>query len=378
MKTFLSRPSTDSHSPPRYTPQQEVELARLDSTSTAPPPYGDEEDQANAPPTAGTFHPTVHFQIQTTGKPWLSLPLPQKPEPIPIYALQPTDTALTTAGQTPQLTSIRPERSSGSCYLTTTTTDPTVGDTTASTTTYRFGPNRPPIVRLFSPHSAPLTPAARNHLLFAKDKDATTTTSPENDGGSGGGEDHGAWDVFTVDSLGLLTRAVGFRTRRLGTFRWRYAGRKERHAFAAAAAAAAAGEGGLGGLHEAGVGEVASLLVLERVVRVATDLSGSSSSASGSKGKGGKGSGEEEVCTVVAQFVRGEGCRTPGSGASAAGNGGRLVMDLGVWEAGDVKVEREMAVLMVVTTCLVMLKREVDRRRAQQIAIMAGAAGGGS
>jgi hypothetical protein len=52
-------------------------------------------------------------------------------------------------------------------------------------------------------------------------------------------------------------------------------------------------------------------------------------------------------------------------------------MDLGLWESGDVKVEREMAVLMVVSTCLVMLKREVDRRRAQQIAIIAGAGSGG-
>ncbi|KAH6622846.1 hypothetical protein F5144DRAFT_605387 [Chaetomium tenue] len=348
MKSFISRHSTESASPPHYTPQQEVELARLDSNSTAPPPYADEE---NAPPTSGTFHPTVHFQIQTTGKPWLSLPLPQRPEPIPVFALQPTDTTTNHTTTTPQLTSTRPERSSGSCYL----THHTNSNTTASTTTYRFGPNRPPIIRLFSPHNPPLPPTTRARLLFSKDT-TTTTTNEEEDAA-------GAWDTFTITSLGLLTRAVGFRSR-LGTFQWRYASRRERHAAAASAA-----------LGACGVREVASLLVLERVVRVACDTSASPSSSS-SRG-GGK---EEEVRTVVAQFVRGEGTRTPGSGASTAGNGGRLVMDLGAWEGEGVdgKGEGEMAVLMVVTTCLVMLKREVDRRRAQQIAIMAGAAGGGS
>ncbi|KAK3293424.1 uncharacterized protein B0H64DRAFT_404510 [Chaetomium fimeti] len=345
MKSFVSRPSAESQSPPRYTPQQQdVELARLNSASpsvlSAPPPYGDEE---NPPPSSGTFHPTVHFQIQTTGKQWMSMPFAPKPEPIPVFALDPTDTVYTTAAgtTTPQFTSTRPERSSGSCYLTTTNPE----GTTASTTTYRFGPGRPPLVRLFSPHhhSAPLDPTTRARLLFSKD----AATDDDN---------AGAWDAFPVTSVGLLTRAVAFRSR-LGSFQWRYASRRERHAAAK-------------GLEGGGVGEVevSSLLVLERVVKVAQDVSSSSS----------KGKGEEEVRTVVAHFARGEGLRTPGSGASSAGNGGRLVMDLGVWEGVDGKGEREMALLMVVTTCLVMLKREVDRRRAQQIAIMAGAAGGGS
>jgi hypothetical protein len=354
LKNLVSRPSPELHSPPHYTPQQQhdVELARLDSTSpsilSAPPPYKDEEDN-NAPLSSGTFHPTVHFQIQTTGKQWMSLPFAPKPDPIPVFALDPTDTVYSTASLTPHFTSTRPERSSGSCYL---TTNPT--NTTAATTTYRFGPGRPPLVRLFSPHNPPLTPTARDRLLFSKD---------DNNNNNNDNDHSGAWDAFPVTSLGLLTRSVAFRSR-LGSFQWRYGSRRERRA----AMAAAADAGGV--LAGCGVTEVSSLLVLERVVRVAScDSSGSSSRS---------GSGEEEVRTVVAHFVRGEGCRTPGSGASSAGNGGRLVMDLGIWEGGDVKVEREMALLMVVSTCLVMLKREVDRRRAQQIAIMAGAAGGGS
>ncbi|KAK4035296.1 hypothetical protein C8A01DRAFT_38256 [Parachaetomium inaequale] len=347
MTTYLSRPSTDS-TPPGYTPH-EVELARLDSASpstlSTPPPYDDEA------PSSSPFHPTVHFQIQTPGKPWLSLPLPTRPEPIPIFSLHPEDSSFSTAAQaTPHFTCIRPERSSGSCYLTTTTSPSSSSGTPAAvaTTTYRFGPNRPPLVRLFSPHATPLSPTTLNQLLFSKEKDNDEQQEPD---------DAKAWDTFPITSLGLLTRAVSFHSSRLGgTFQWRYASRKERHA-AALSQHLGCGEGG----------EISSLLILERVVRVATaqNIPGASTSTGG----------KEEIRTVVAYFLRGETYRTPGSSGSSAGNGGRLVMDLSLWEAGDVKMEREMAVAMVVATCLVMLKREVDRRRAAQIAVMAGAVG---
>ena len=69
--------------------------------------------------------------------------------------------------------------------------------------------------------------------------------------------------------------------------------------------------------------------------------------------------------------------RSKGSSSSSAGNGGRLEIDLGPWDGAGEKGEREMAVIMVVTTCLVMLKREVDQRRMQQIAMMSGGAHGG-
>ena len=321
---------------PAYTPQ-DVELSRLDSTSsvlTAPPPY----DEA----AAASFHPTLHLQIETPGKHWFSLPLPPRPDPVPIFTLHPEESSSSAISHTPKFTSFRPERCSGSCYLT------SESNTTLSTTTYRFGPKRPPHVQLFSPTPSPISSTTQQSTLSPND-------------------DHPAeneWDTFTLTSLGLLTRSIAFRAR-LGTFQWRYASRKERQA------------------HSRSYGSgISSLLVLERVVRVAhaRNTPSSSSSHTGSK--------DEEVRTVVAHFLRGGAYRAAGSSGSSAGNGGRLVIDelaLGTgagaeggleWAAEERKEDREMGVVMVVTTCLVMLKREIDRRRAQQAAIMAGAAGG--
>lgn len=118
------------------------------------------------------------------------------------------------------------------------------------------------------------------------------------------------------------------------------------------------------------------------------------------------GRSEEEVRTVVGKFLRSKEYRSEGSSACSAGNGGRLVLDLSKldvegWEVGvgvgeeegegegegkwegeedkgkEEKVDKDMMEVMAVTTCLVMLKKEVDRRRAQQIMIMAGCVGGG-
>jgi hypothetical protein len=307
------------------------------------------------------------------------------PEPIPIFSLHPDDSSFATASQTtPQFTSIRPERGSGSCYLTSTTTSPFSSSPVPvlATTTYRFGPNRPPIIRLFTPHAPPLSRTTLQTLLFSKtcDKDTTPTPTPTPTPTTNE-EPTPEWDTFPLHPLGLLTRAITFRTR-LGTFEWRYASRRERHALSAQS---------LNGE------EVHSLLVLERVVRVATaqnlvasphHCSPTTGAPEGSGGAKKKGK-DEQIRTRVAQFIRGPAYRTPGSGASTAGNGGRLVLDLGLWGEGrlggdgdgdgdggkESKVDREMAVVMAVATCLVMLKREVDRRRAQQIAIMAGGAG---
>ncbi len=330
MTTYLSRSSTPSGLSPDYT-DQDVELARLDSASptvsTAPPPYDD------APASNTTFHPTVHLQIEAPGKPWFSFPGPPRPDPIPIFTLHPDDSSAATAStSTPTFISNRPERSSGSCYLVAAST-PT---TPLATTTYRFGPNRPARMRLYHPHTTPAISTTHLHALV-KDEPVDGEAEVE------------PWDDFPLNPLGLLTRALGFRTR-LGTFEWRYASRKERHA-----------------LSEKSGEEISSLLVLERVVRVAT--------AQNQPGGGRKG--EEQVRTTVARFLRGPGYRTSGSGASTAGNGGRLVMDLGLWEAeGGDKGEREMARALVTATCLTMLKKEVDRRRAQQIAVIAGAVSG--
>lgn len=66
----------------------------------------------------------------------------------------------------------------------------------------------------------------------------------------------------------------------------------------------------------------------------------------------------------VAELVRNNETRTKGSGSTWAGNGGALVLGDGADE------------VMVVTTVLVMLKREMDRRRFHQIAMLSGAGAG--
>ncbi|KXX73421.1 hypothetical protein MMYC01_209911 [Madurella mycetomatis] len=360
MTTILARQSTPS---PRYTPHlQDVEFSRLDSAAPSiisePPPY---DEAAGAP----SFHPTAHLQIETTGKPWLSLPLPLRPNPIPIFTLHPDESSASAGSHNPKFLSLRPERGSGSCYLVSSS-----DSVPLSTTTYRFGPNRPPQVRLFHPANPPLSPSTVRTLLFPpKDR--------ENPEAAGAGLGPEPWDEFTVCSLGLLTRAVTFRTR-LGTFQWRYASRKERHARARAhahtsSAAASDRPAGAGG-------EISSLLVLERVVRIAVARNQNHPGSPSSSSRDGAGGNDEQVRTVVAEFMRGPDYRTAGSSGSSAGNGGRLVVDIGLiggdGDEGEGKGDREMALVMVVTTCLLMLKREVDRRRAQQIAIMTGVASG--
>ncbi|KAJ5666629.1 hypothetical protein N7462_011038 [Penicillium macrosclerotiorum] len=75
---------------------------------------------------------------------------------------------------------------------------------------------------------------------------------------------------------------------------------------------------------------------------------------------------------ILARLVRDRDSRTPGTSRCDAGNGGRLELDNDALQA----VELDEAI--VVATCLVMLKKEVDRRRMLQMMVIAGAAGGGS
>lgn len=80
-----------------------------------------------------------------------------------------------------------------------------------------------------------------------------------------------------------------------------------------------------------------------------------------------KGKSKETPAHRIAQLVRGEDSRTPGTSRSSAGNGGELQID----EAALQSLELDEAV--IVATCLMMLKKEIDRRRMIQLAIIAGA-----
>ncbi|KAK2761581.1 hypothetical protein FQN54_001409 [Arachnomyces sp. PD_36] len=72
----------------------------------------------------------------------------------------------------------------------------------------------------------------------------------------------------------------------------------------------------------------------------------------------------------IAQLVRSAETRPQGSSKHHAGNGGELVLDEDSVEWLDEP--------MIVATCILMLKKEIDRRRLLQMAVLAGGAGGGS
>jgi len=322
---FRRAPSVTGSLAPSYT-TNDIELVRLDDATPTASLHGgdlDDLDDDQAPPPygdSGAFNPTVHLQIQTAGKRLLSLPVPPRPEPIPIHRV---DAATGEVEAAPTYLSLRQSRGSGNCTLVQ-ASDP--AQTPLSSTTYRFGPGRPPQVQLFDPSSPPPASSAPSSSSAAAAAAAAADETPS------------AYDIFPIESRGLLTRAQKLKTR-LGAFEWRYATRKERKAAGAD-----------------------SLLVLDRVVRVFR----------------AGGAAEEEQRTPVARLVRSAGLRSPGSSPSSAGNGGRLLIDLTSWSGDDAaKRDREMAEVLVVTTCVSMLKKEVDRRRAQQMAVMMAAASGG-
>jgi hypothetical protein len=265
--------------------------------------------------TGGSFYPSVRLQIETAGIGLFRLPLPPRNIPIPVYAVDED-------GQTGGVTyeSIRPTRGSGNCVLY--RRDGGQGGSAVCATTYRFGPNRPPIIQLL----------ADGYVPGSDDDNNGSNNSSKNPEG------------FEVHGKGIATRAVSIRTS-MGTFQWRYASRAERKAF------------------QGPYQEVPnSLLVMDRVHSVA--LAGNRKSS-------------EERLRTVAVLVRGESTRTRGTGSSSAGNGGRLMVDLRDYAAADAKGEAAQMEAFVVASCLVMLKREVDRRRLQQaMMISAGASGG--
>jgi hypothetical protein len=65
----------------------------------------------------------------------------------------------------------------------------------------------------------------------------------------------------------------------------------------------------------------------------------------------------------LAQLVRTEETRTLGTSPSTAGNGGALMID----EKAIAALKPEISEELVVATCIMMLKKEIDRRRAIQI-----------
>ncbi|KAL2109904.1 hypothetical protein VUR80DRAFT_1872 [Thermomyces stellatus] len=143
-------------------------------------------------------------------------------------------------------------------------------------------------------------------------------------------------EEVVIESLGPLTRAQVLRSR-LGTFRWRYASSEERKA---------QGQD--------------SVIILEKLTAASTPHT----------------SKKEEVATEIGLFARGHGTRTPGTTKHTAGNGGLLLLNLAEWRGEKKDGEEEEVRALIVASCLSMLKKEIDRRRALQMAVILG--GGGS
>ncbi|KAI3340438.1 hypothetical protein F4824DRAFT_421580 [Ustulina deusta] len=295
---------------------EDIELASLSPSSSASSSHA---ASAAAGSATSVFAPTKQLQIQTQGKSLLSFPGPTRPDPIPIFTL-------TAAGHLdrPQYLSIRPRQRSGTCFL-------AHGDDETqallTTTTYRFGcgPGRRPVVRLLGGLRDP----AQQPRAAPIPRDEAATAQGRRDQESG----------IELASRSLFSRAIRFHAPGIASFGWRYASASER--------AAACAD---------------SLLVCE----VFAEAVGSESA---------KKKKMMKITTVkdghrVAQLVRNEAFRSPGSSRASAGNGGRLMLDLAVFE----EKLRERVEWLVVTTAVAMLKREVDRRRSQQIAVIGAVA----
>ncbi|KAG4442100.1 hypothetical protein IFR05_002386 [Cadophora sp. M221] len=317
------------------------------TTSTLPPSYASSiasTTQGLIPSSTTPFNPTAILQIQSVGKAMISFPLSTNELCIPIFACDGD-------GKTgrPKWLSIRPARKSGSCFLVDAEDE---SQTAVARTRYRFGPGRPPVVRIGRDEDGFVESDEEDVCLDANaaddvDKKADSNTATARVGHSDGiSENCSTIDAeeFPLISRRLIGRTIQFTSPRHGTFEWRYCSRKEKASFPSTSNSVSSAPN--------------NLLVLEKVF----------------KNEHGKECGRMRV----AQLIRGEETRSPGSRESSAGNGGRLEMCLSRGGGGEGEGEVLIDEVTVVVTVMVMLKKEIDRLRGAQIAVMsAGASGGG-
>ncbi|PKS06977.1 hypothetical protein jhhlp_005574 [Lomentospora prolificans] len=310
------------------------------SSAGLPPNYDDALSSGTVDPYTGPlseagkpFHPTQKLRIDCLGHPAFSLPVAPRADPIPIYDI--THDPQVTRFTDPLYTSVRQARSSGNCQLV--SGYAALDAAPLVSTTYRFGPGKPPLVTFHASQpsaAATQNPFASNPSLSGNvpttRDEAAEEAEPDQEFSSSS-----ASATFAIKSKSALHRTLIFRTH-LGTFTWRYASRAERK---------------LTGVN--------SLVILERVVPVA---------------HAGSSKPTDTVVAEVARFVRSDDTRTPDTSRHTAGNGGVLLLDLRDW--ADSKDEVEEVRRLAVATCIVVMKKEVDRRRMQQMVTIAAVVGG--
>jgi hypothetical protein len=326
---------------------------RSEATTLAPSPY---ESRAE-------FKPTHTLHIHAHGMPIIRLPLPSSELVTPVYD---SEGNICYASKRMKACS-----SSAVLYA----VDKATGHETAKVeTTYFFGPgkSRRPLVKIFEgDEGRPATEVVMQSSETEKGskemnvsvQNVETMSTLSSPAGASATEGEG----FRISSA-CRTRACTFELPTVeGSFEWRH----ERTKLPS--------------------GEKAKILAL--YWNPPTYPSEPSSSDKSEK----KGKGRSPEPIRIAQLVRSESTRTPGTYRSYAGNGG--VLELSAWIRGsnreqpssptisdvvdqklhiqpgslqEIKMIDESA---VVATCMVMLKKEMDRRRALQFAVIVGAAG---
>jgi hypothetical protein len=277
----------------------DLETASVSSTlsdSESPPTYseaigGDIAGRSVSPATA-SFAPTTQLQIHATGVTSSSSLCSQDPLPIPVFRIDPGTSTSSIESTEPEYISLRLKKKSNSCALVR-GSDPSRRPLNA--TIYRWGPGKPPKIRILPLDSS------------ASVEEAINSENLES-------------DLLEVRSRSIISRSQKIATS-FGTFQWRYGGRSEKKdAF-----------------------DANSLLILEKIDGL---------SAKKSKKQGIR----------VAQFIRNDEFRTPGTNKYMAGNGGRLMLDLRAW-TGEKETDTAKIEAFMIASCICMLKREVDRMR---------------
>lgn len=243
------------------------------------------------------------FQINAQGKRLLSFPAPAKELEISIDELPHSSTITNEKNTTgiERYRNIRPKRSSGNGTL---WLDSSKGEhVKVAETTYRFGPGKPPAIKLFDDIGKVI-------------------------------------DDFELKGTSTFNRTIAFESKLFGKLQWEYYSSKERKEFQPA----------VGTTIES---VPYSIIALQKVF----------------------GEGKEKRVVELARFVRNEELRTQGTQRSCAGNGGRLEIAFEGFGA-DSESERRTIEALVISGVLLMLKKEIDRMRTRQIAVMVVIAGG--